>query len=258
MLLSHMTAIETILLAQSLAAKNAGHPNIRGGPREWFLRDFLSNHLPSTLEIGQGEIIDYNSVPSPAKGDYRNQVDIVIYRKGLPKLSYSETDKAYLIEGVVASIEIKSDLTKSEFGKSCFASKNNKSLTQLEIVNTYPKRTRRNLFTYVVAFNGPTNMQTVSGWIPELLASTSNPIDAEDLIDFVVVLGKGVLWNLEAFPEFLLPSNPNGKQWAFVEQENQNLFTMFVHMMTWLSDNTLSHSLVQYASNASYQNIHFF
>jgi hypothetical protein len=58
MLLSHINAIEKILVAQGAAAQNAGHPNLRGWPREWFIRDFLINHLPSSLEIGYGEIID--------------------------------------------------------------------------------------------------------------------------------------------------------------------------------------------------------
>lgn len=49
MLISHLNAFEQILIAQSSDAQNAGHPNIRGGPREWFIRDFLENHLPSTL-----------------------------------------------------------------------------------------------------------------------------------------------------------------------------------------------------------------
>ncbi len=99
MLESHINAIERVLIAQSQTAKNAGHPNLRGGPREWFIRDFLSSHLPGTLEIGQGEILDVNSVPNPSKGNYRPQIDIVIYRKDLPKITYSKTDSAYFVEG---------------------------------------------------------------------------------------------------------------------------------------------------------------
>ena len=49
MLENHTNAIEKVLLAQSLAARNAGHPNLRGGPREWFIRDFLENHLGAAL-----------------------------------------------------------------------------------------------------------------------------------------------------------------------------------------------------------------
>src|SRR3972149_11697895 len=96
LLSAHMNAIEQVLLAQSKIAHNAGHPNLRGGPREWFIRDFLQSHLPSTLEIGQGEIIDVNSIPNPSPGNYRPQVDVVIYRSDMPKISYSKLDFAYL------------------------------------------------------------------------------------------------------------------------------------------------------------------
>jgi len=65
MILSHTNAIEKVLIAQSRAAQHAGHPNLRGGPREWFIHDFLEDHLPSRLEIGQGEIIDEDSRPDP-------------------------------------------------------------------------------------------------------------------------------------------------------------------------------------------------
>jgi|GEM_PF-5114118 len=35
MLQAHLKAIEKLLVAQSQIAKNAGHPNLRGGPREY-------------------------------------------------------------------------------------------------------------------------------------------------------------------------------------------------------------------------------
>jgi hypothetical protein len=55
MLKSHLDAIESVLLYQSITASNPGHPNLRGGPREWFIRDFLRNHLPDVLQIRQGK-----------------------------------------------------------------------------------------------------------------------------------------------------------------------------------------------------------
>src|SRR5438046_816940 len=100
MLQSHLNAIEKALLTQSELAKNAGHPNLRGGPREWLIRGFLLGHLPSNLEIGQGEIIDPFSKPNPPQGSYRPQVDIVIYRRDLPKITLSPFDQAFLVEGV--------------------------------------------------------------------------------------------------------------------------------------------------------------
>ncbi|NKC11269.1 MAG: hypothetical protein GKR94_03390 [Gammaproteobacteria bacterium] len=152
MLESHTNAIEQILLAQSKAAQNAGHPNLRGGPREWFIRDFLMNHLPSSLEIGQGEIIDENSQPEPAPDEYRNQVDIVVYRRDLPKIMYSQDNAAYLAEGVVATIESKSDLTECELTKACQASQSHKALSRTPPLYKFDDVQDR-IRTYVVALN---------------------------------------------------------------------------------------------------------
>ena len=65
MLASHINAIEEVLLAQSKTATNAGHPNLRGGRESAVLVILLATHLPSTLEIGQGEIIEVKSKPNP-------------------------------------------------------------------------------------------------------------------------------------------------------------------------------------------------
>ncbi|QTA79880.1 YcgL-like domain-containing protein [Desulfonema limicola] len=128
MLVAHLNAIEYVLLAQSKAAQNAGHPNLRGGPREWFIHEFLESHLPSILEIGQGEIIDENSIPEPSKKEYRAQVDLIIYRRDLPKINYSRNNAAYFAEGVKATIESKSVLTKDDLKQACEASIYHKSL----------------------------------------------------------------------------------------------------------------------------------
>jgi len=60
LLISHLNKIEEVLGARSMVAKNAGHPNLRGGPREWFIREFLEGYLPSSFRIGQGDITDVN------------------------------------------------------------------------------------------------------------------------------------------------------------------------------------------------------
>ncbi len=128
MLMSHINAIEKILVAQGLAAQDAGHPSLRGWPREWFIRDFLLSHLPSTLEIGHGEIIDEDSSPEPFPGDYRPEVDIVLYRRDLPKITYSRDNTAYLVEGVLATLEVKSKLTEPELKKACKVCEKHKRL----------------------------------------------------------------------------------------------------------------------------------
>jgi hypothetical protein len=70
MLASHLNAIEAVLIAQGKVASNARHPNLIGGPKEWFIRNFLAAHLPSTVRIGQGEIINAQSKPRPVSKCY--------------------------------------------------------------------------------------------------------------------------------------------------------------------------------------------
>ncbi|MEU3679269.1 DUF6602 domain-containing protein, partial [Streptomyces griseus] len=72
-----MAAVEDQLLATSKIPANSGHSLHKGTPREAFIKEFLEAHLPSTLAIGSGELIDSESQPSEA----RRQFDLVIYKR---------------------------------------------------------------------------------------------------------------------------------------------------------------------------------
>lgn len=230
MLLSHINAIEKILVAQGAAAQNAGHPNLRGWPREWFIRDFLINHLPSSLEIGHGEIIDQDSTPEPFQGEYRPEVDIVIYRRDLPKISYSRDNTAFLSEGVLATIESKSVLTKEELAKACNASATHKSLRRnipLHALGDFPPD---EIVSYVIAYNGPAKISTVANWLPEI--SNEAELNVNNMVDMIVILGKGVVWQknkISVIPESHIPED---SQWVYFDQSEKNLFLLFTHMMS--------------------------
>lgn len=109
MLLAHMSAVEEQLLATSKIPANSGHSLHKGTPREAFIREFLEAHLPSTLAIGTGEIIDSDSSPNSP----RRQFDIVIYKRSLPKLDFGGGVSGFLVESVIATIEVKSTLDKA-------------------------------------------------------------------------------------------------------------------------------------------------
>lgn len=253
MIESHVNAIEKVLLAQSQAAKNAGHPNLRGGPREWFIRDFLLAHLPSTLEIGQGEIIDVNSVPNPPKGSYRPQVDVVIYRRDLPKISYSNTDYAFLAEGVMATIESKSVITDSELENANKASVTHNRLTRSAKPVMRIGRSHDKIYHYVLAYEGPVNMGTIGNWMVNQVQN--NSWDPKDMVDMIVVLGKGVLWRLESFPELTIANATPNNYWAYIDQPDKNLLTLFVHMLTWVASSSSPPNTLQYVSKVSFNNV---
>lgn len=250
MILSHTNAIERVLIAQSAAARNAGHPNLRGGPREWFIRDFLQNHLPTSLEIGQGEIIDEDSKPNPPKDSYRPQVDIVVYRRDLPRITYSRDNVAFLAEGVIATIESKSMLTKTGLANACKAAWLHKSLKRSPPLHAFGVPLEC-ILSYVVAFDGPKNVSTVAGWLPKLAMNLNASHDK--LVDMVVVLGKGVVWQRAAFstiPAFALPA---GTRWAYFEQSEKNLFVLFTHMLTWVSSISIPPSALGYVTKVYFE-----
>jgi hypothetical protein len=213
-----------------LNAQNAGHPNLRGWPREWFIRDFLTNHLPSSLEIGHGEIIDQDSTPEPPQGEYRPEVDIVIYRRDLPKISYSRDNTAFLSEGVLATIESKSVLTKEELSKACKASSTHKALKRnapLHALGDFPPE---NIVSYVIAYDGPAKISTVANWLPEISAESGTSVN--NMVEMIVILGKGVIWQKDKVSVIPGSEISAESQWIYFDQSEKNLFLLFTHMMT--------------------------
>lgn len=253
MILSHTNAIEKILVAQGTAAQNAGHPNLRGGPREWFIRDFLQNHLPGSLEIGQGELIDEDSRPAPPKGSYRPQVDIVIYRRDLPKISYSRDNAAFLAEGVVGTIESKSVLTKDDLENTCRASLIHKSLKRSPTLHSLGQGPP-SIQSYLVAYDGPQNISTVANWLPEISGSLGAP--PESLVDLVVVLGKGVIWHSSTYKDVSPLIPPATVRWGYFEQNEKNLFMLFMHMLTWVAYLSAPPSALGYVSRVLFEPYH--
>jgi len=245
---SHINAIERILVAQSEVASNAGHPNLRGGPREWFIRTFLNDHLPRNLEVGQGEIIDRNSIPGPSKVEYRSQEDIVIYRKDFPRLTYSPQDWAFLAEGVIATLEVKSVIDEEQLKKACHAALKCKNLERSELQEVFG-RPPSDIFCYLVAYDGPAQMRTLAQWLPRITDELGTTFDK--LLDTIVVLGKGALWHRLSFAtsvDDLVPET--GERWAFFEQENGNLLLLFTHMLSWMPYMIVPPSFLEYTQDS--------
>ncbi|MBN1372090.1 MAG: hypothetical protein JW987_09110, partial [Anaerolineaceae bacterium] len=251
MLVSYLNAIEKVLLAKSDVASKAGHPNLRGGPREWFVEEFLLNHLPSLWELGQGEIISSDSAPNPSTNMYRNQNDLVIYRRDYPKISYSPKDKAYLIEGVVATLEIKSKLNSTEFSETNEASQRHKNLISegrsglgLQCGDNIWVPSRH--ISYVIAYDGPKEMSTIANWLPTQTKELGVAPDL--LVDMVVVLGKGVVWRIDAFPAYEIPDRPENHNWAYIQQQENNIYALFAHMLTIRRSDSSSPRTINYVN----------
>ncbi|MGB8644207.1 MAG: DUF6602 domain-containing protein [Anaerolineae bacterium] len=242
MLKSHMDAKENVLVAISRVPANAGHSLHKGTPREAFIREFLESHLSENVAIGTGEIIDASSLPNVQ----RNQFDIVIYKKSYPKLDFGGGISGFLVESVIATIEVKSTLTQAEFEPAVLAARASKALTPNVVTSFHTGFIPPKILNYVVAYAGPASMQTVLGWIHAIhaklgIAIPQLPVDAKQRIkipapsiDGVFVLHKGFLYfdNLpfridtdrfrQGFPDM---------KWVFADEENGNLLLLFLFLL---------------------------
>ncbi len=192
-----MAAVEKAILATSQVPAGAGHSLHKGTPRESFIKQFLEDHLAETLAIGQGEIISSESKP----GDPRNQFDIVLYKKHFPKLTFGGGISAFLVESVVASIEVKSTLTKEELRQAVKAARNAKALKRNVSRGFWTGNPPPAVLSFVIAYDGPAQLETVRKWlleihdeeglmIPDLSVGKRDEI-ASASVDGVFLLGKG-------------------------------------------------------------------
>ncbi|HFW2136474.1 TPA: DUF6602 domain-containing protein, partial [Salmonella enterica subsp. enterica serovar Virchow] len=232
MLKTHMNATENHLVSISQIPANAGHTLHRGTPREAFIKEFLSGHLSSNVAIGSGEIIDSNSQPRVQ----RNQYDIVIYKNNYPKLDFGGGVNGFLIESVIATIEVKSLLDQSAIDQSVKAAHNakvlNPSINKSFSTGWVPPK----IINYVVAYDGPAQMNTVYNWILNSHQTNRIPLPSWNqqtkyqtpgtALDGVVLLNKGFI-KLDNTPLSLNSSQQSGTH-IVVDSNDGNLLMMFL------------------------------
>jgi hypothetical protein len=241
MLKSHFSAVENQLLAISRIPANAGHPLHKGTPREAFIKEFLASHLSETVAIGTGEIIDQSSKPD----EPRNQMDIVIYRRDYPKLDLGGGINVFLAESVVATVEVKSVLDKNALEQSIKAARNVKRLIVLTRWGKQDSFRPPSILNYVVAYDGPANMQTVYGWLEDIHslegircpAATNTGLTRLKMVspslDAIFVLGRGFV-QFDNMPISFLDDETRTKhpdaRWVIANSPDNNLFLMFLFL----------------------------
>lgn len=239
MLVSHINAAEQVLLATSRIPAGSGHPLHKGTPRESFIRNFLETHLSENLSIGTGEIIDCNSKP----GEPRNQFDIIVYKKNFPKIDFGNQICGFLAESVVATIEVKSVLDKLGITAAIRAASNAKKLKRATSGGILIGYQPPSILSYVVAYDGPSTMDTVVGWLPAIHASIgiAFPVMPPSLVarckttcpsvDGVYVLGRGFLQydNMPAtfISDEFRQANPS-VNWSFSSTTEGSLLALFL------------------------------
>lgn len=233
-----MALVEAAVIARGRIPSTAGHTLHRGTPREVFIKEFLGDHLSQSFAIGTGEIIDANSEPR----EPRNQIDIVIYRKDMPKLDLGGGVAGFFAESVLATIEVKSLLDSEELRKSMKAAKALKALRREGMTGLAMGYMPPSILSFVVAYDGPAKMQTVCGWVPSIhgsLGVVDAPLPSAleerlthvaPTIDAVFVLGRGFM-HYTTTPVGLQSEDMNKvipqPHWVFADAENGSLLVLF-------------------------------
>ena len=146
---TYLRHTHTELLQSFRKSAALGHNALMGSIREAIIRDFLEKAFPKKFVVGTGRIFDFANVSSP-------QSDVIVYDESMPVLSYTKGTSHYMAEGVLAHIEVKSNLTKSELKKSLTNVGKIKNL-KLSIKEVMTMGSLRNSIpSFVVAFSGPT------------------------------------------------------------------------------------------------------
>ncbi|WP_140217549.1 DUF6602 domain-containing protein [Pseudomonas oryzihabitans] len=100
------------IIAQYEMTKVLGHSATMGSTREKLIQDFLIAHLPQMTNAVSGVVVDSNGARS-------KQQDIVLVLKSMPRLPFASGHDLILQEGVVATLEIKTEISPSLLEDIC-------------------------------------------------------------------------------------------------------------------------------------------
>jgi hypothetical protein len=192
---NHFRYIAKVLSAKARVAGATGHTSTTGRVREIIVRDFLRPHIPKTLDIKSGIIIDSN-------GKRSKQQDCVIIDSQFPLIDIeSDTDALLIAESVLATIEVKSFLDTKELKSTLESSFQTKSLIR-KGVHQYKKgnvliepNNSEPIYSYIFAYDG-INLNTLI----EKMADFYLKKKAHCLPEAVCLLNKGVILKTPSMP----------------------------------------------------------
>ena len=189
--------ITALILAQAAVASGTRHASTTGKLRELIIQKFLRPHLPRTLDLRSGIIVD-------STGNRSTQQDCIIVDTRLPIIDVgSETEGIIVAESVIATIEIKSYLNKKELISTLKACAKTTALVrngeQAYVKSSVEIRVSKPLpiNTYIFAYEG-TDLLTLAGHIDKFAKERN---DGGIIPEATCVLTKGVLQRSQLMPK---------------------------------------------------------
>lgn len=176
LLQAHFARIARRLKAEGEAARSFDHATNRGQIREAFIREFLSTNTSSLTGIGTGEIIHSGSTGAKA----RRQFDVVIHNNRYPKISLATGIDLFFVETVSSFVEIKSRLRKDHIQQAASATKEIKAHGRFDRQRINPAGVvpKPRPYSFVFAYDGPANVETILRWMQEVSSDDGYKLDA--------------------------------------------------------------------------------
>jgi hypothetical protein len=197
----HFRHIARTISAKAQMAAGTGHASTTGQLREIIVQEFLKPPLPGHLKILSGVIVD-------STGARSSQQDCIIVDTRMPLIDLGSPNTAVVVaESVIATVEVKSYLDKSQLLSALSASARTKSLKRVGelayskgpalIILPIPLP----IITYVFAFDGD-NLNTLIDHVSDYAHGRidGEQHDCSAIIDAMCVLNKGVFLNDPRMP----------------------------------------------------------
>jgi hypothetical protein len=220
-----------ILSDMYIRSSEVKNTSSKGQDREQFIKDFLEKCFPKKFVIGSGEVIDFTDAKS-------RQADIIIYDEFMPILDYGST-KHFLSEGVLAHIEVKSNLTPEQLLKALEITKSMKNLKRDIETAAHIGEMRKSIFSCSFAYDGISKEK----FKETIVEYYKNGEPIENRIDAVCVLNKYVMMN--AFD-----LSDNKLKVGFFETKEDSLLYFFIILCEGIKKNWISvPSIMKYLGN---------
>lgn len=228
----------------TLSSATTDHGSMLGTAREIFISHVLRRLLPQSVNIGSGQAVDRH-------GCYSNQLDIVVYRPDMPRLSSLAETNLYFAEGVIAGMEVKSSLTKERLRSSLSNSLslksryfNDRGLDGWTLSKAVPA-------TYIFGYRGyKTRLESVRSVLREW--AEQNAIDQiSQLPDVIVTEGLVVIKNDDAVIKYNLLRRRLDVMPLFLARRDRNPLRWILHHLlqkigrSGFADSSIDHLLGQ-------------
>lgn len=232
--------INDLLFAyRKISSSSANHSGVIGESREFFIREILRRFIPSSVNIGCGQIIDVND-------NLSKQIDIIISRPDFPVLTSLAKSDTYYVESVIATLEVKSNLSGKKDKSSLWKAMDNcVSVKRCEI--NYSTKGEEKPFdslrwispsSYIFSYYGyKTNLYSLKNSIADWIKSRQPSfLDLPDIIvteGCVVVKNDRRLFGNNSLKQelgydciYLASQDNNGLNWLIYHLLNQIIFCM--------------------------------